>query len=120
MKRDARGAFGPATPAASVVDNARSGLGRRPEAAEPRWEMSVEDEIERVRRDELVVVGVATTEPEAAVACGLLRTAGIWCASRVTNFGAGASDGLSVGGPHEILVRREDLQPARQVLRTGG
>jgi hypothetical protein len=33
--------------------------------------MSVEDEIERVRRDELVVAGVATTEPEAAVACGL-------------------------------------------------
>ena len=82
--------------------------------------MSVEDEIERARRDELVVAGVATTEPEAAVACGLLRTAGISCASRVTNFGAGASDGLSVGGPHEILVRREDLEPARQVLRTGG
>jgi hypothetical protein len=86
----------------------------------PRWEMSVEDETERARRDELVVAGVATTEPEAAVACGLLRTAGIWCASRVTNFGAGASDGLSVGGPHEILVRREDLEPARQVLLTGG
>ena len=60
--------------------------------------MSVEDDIERERRDELVVAGVATTEPEAAVACGLLRTAGIWCASRVTNFGAGASVGLSVGG----------------------
>ncbi len=69
--------------------------------------------------DELVVAGTATSEPEAAVVCGLLRTAGIWCASRVTNFGAGASDGLSVGGPQEILVRPEDLETARQVLRTG-
>jgi hypothetical protein len=82
--------------------------------------MSVEDDIERERRDELVVAGVATTEPVAAVACGLLRSAGFWCSSRVTNFGAGASDGLSVGGPHEILVRREDLEQARQILRTGG
>ena len=82
--------------------------------------MSVEDEIERVGRDEFVVAGVVTTELEAAMACGLLRTAGIWCGGRVTNFGAGASDGLSVGGPHEVLVRREDLEPARQLLRTGG
>src|SRR4249920_825606 len=120
MKSGTLGARWPRDSAASVVDNARSGLvaGRRP--TRPRWEMSVEDEIERVRRDELVVAGVARTEPEAAVACGLLRTAGIRCASRVTNFGAGASDGLSVGGPHEILVRREDLEPARQVLLTGG
>jgi hypothetical protein len=81
--------------------------------------MSIEDDPERMRKDELVVAGVAASEPEAAVACGLLRTADIWCASRVTNFGAGASDGLSVGGPHEILVRREDLEPARQILRAG-
>ena len=92
--------------------------GRRP--TKLRWEMSVEDDIERVRGDEFVVAGVARTELEAAMACGLLRTAGIWCASRVTNLGAGASDGLSVVGPHEILVRREDLEPARQLLRTGG
>ncbi len=82
--------------------------------------MSVEDEIERVRRDEFVVAGVVRTVAEAAVACGLLRTAGIRCGSRVTNFGAGASGGLSLGGPHEVLVRREDLEPARQLLRTGG
>jgi hypothetical protein len=81
--------------------------------------MSVEDEIERTQGDDLVVAGVAASEPEAFVACGLLRTAGIWCASRVTNFGAGASDGLSVGGPHEIVVRRDDLEPAREVLQTG-
>lgn len=80
--------------------------------------MSIEDDPERIH-DELVVAGVAASEPEAAVACGLLRTADIWCSSRVTNFGAGASDGLSVGGPHEILVRREDLESARQILRTG-
>jgi hypothetical protein len=82
--------------------------------------MGVEDGTERAPEDELVVAGVATTEPEAAVACGLLRSTGIWCSSRVTDFGAGAADGLSVGGPHAILVRREDLEPARQVLGTAG
>ncbi len=35
---------------------------------------------------------------------------------RVTNQGAGAFDGMSVGGPHEILVRREDMDAAREVL----
>ncbi len=81
--------------------------------------MSVEDDIERVRRDEFVVAGVVRTEPDAAVACGLLRTAGIRCGSRETNYGAGARWVVG-GGPHEVLVRRVDLEPARQLLRTGG
>ena len=48
--------------------------------------------------------------------CGLLRNAGIECMYRVTDQGAGAFDGLAVGGPHEILVRREDIDAAREVL----
>jgi hypothetical protein len=68
--------------------------------------------------DELVVAQVVSTEPEAALLCSLLRSAGIDCTYRVTNQGAGASDGLSVGGAQELVVRSEDLDAAREVLRT--
>jgi hypothetical protein len=67
--------------------------------------------------DELVVVEVVATEPEAELLCSLLRSAGIECTYRVTNLGAGAADGLAVGGPQEVIVRREDLESAREVLR---
>jgi hypothetical protein len=56
--------------------------------------------------DELVVVEVVATEPEAELLCSLLRSAGIECTYRVTNLGAGAADGLAVGGPQEVIVRR--------------
>jgi hypothetical protein len=67
--------------------------------------------------DELVVVEVVASEPEAELLCSLLRSAGIECTYRVTNLGAGAADGLAVGGPQEVIVRREDLESAREVLR---
>jgi Putative prokaryotic signal transducing protein len=67
--------------------------------------------------DELVVAEVVGTESEAELLCSLLRSAGIECTRRLTNLGAGASDGLSVGGPHEIVVRRQDLEAAREALR---
>jgi Putative prokaryotic signal transducing protein len=67
--------------------------------------------------DELVVVEVVATESEAELLCSLLRSAGIECTYRVTNLGAGAADGLAVGGPQEVIVRREDLESAREVLR---
>jgi hypothetical protein len=66
---------------------------------------------------EFVVVEVVPTEPEAALLCSLLRSSGIKCTNRVTNRGAGAADGLSVGGPQEIIVRSEDLESAREILR---
>jgi hypothetical protein len=66
--------------------------------------------------DELVVVEVVGTEPEAELLSSLLRSAGIKSTRRVTNLGAGAADGLSVGGPQEVLVRREDEQLAREIL----
>jgi hypothetical protein len=66
--------------------------------------------------DELVVVEVVATEPEAELLCSLLRSAGISCTRRQTNFGAGASDGLPVGGPQEVIVRPQDLEAARDIL----
>ena len=67
--------------------------------------------------DELAVVEVVATEPEAELLCGLLRSADIRCGYRQTNLGAGASDGMPVGGPFEVVVRPEDLSSARELLR---
>jgi Putative prokaryotic signal transducing protein len=67
--------------------------------------------------DELVVVDVVATEPDAEILCSLLRSAGIECTHRLTNFGAGASDGLPIGGPREVIVRQEDEELAREILR---
>ena len=67
-------------------------------------------------RDELVVVEVVGNEPEAELLCSLLRSAGISCAHRQSNYGAGASDGMPGGGPQEILVRATDMESAREVL----
>jgi hypothetical protein len=66
--------------------------------------------------DEPVVVEVAGTEPEAELLCSLLRSAGIRCTRRQTNYGAGAADGMPVGGPQEVVVRAEDVKSARDVL----
>lgn len=67
--------------------------------------------------DELVVVEVVASEPEAELLSSLLRSAGIDATFRVSNYGAGAADGLSVGGPQEVLVRPDDLKTAREVLQ---
>ena len=66
--------------------------------------------------DELAVLEVVATEPEAELLCALLRSAGIHCTYRVTNRGAGAADGLSVGGPQEVIVRSEELESAREAV----
>ena len=66
----------------------------------------------------LIVLDVVATEQEAEVICGLLRSAGIECLTRQTNVGAGASDGLTVTGPYEVVVRAQDLEAAREVLRS--
>jgi hypothetical protein len=69
--------------------------------------------------DELVVVDVVATEPEAALLCSLLRSAGIECTYRLSNYGAGASDGMPVGGPQEIVGRSDVLASAREILQNG-
>jgi Putative prokaryotic signal transducing protein len=66
--------------------------------------------------DDLVVVETVPAVMEAKLVCGILRDAGIECYDRPTNFAAGALDGLTSGGPREIVVRREDAQAAREAL----
>ena len=66
--------------------------------------------------DERVGVEVAGSQPEAEMLCSLLRSAGIACMPRLTSRGAGAGDGLGIGGQHEIMVRSKDAQAARKIL----
>ena len=68
------------------------------------------------RPDDWVVVGVATSEPEAELLCSVLRGAGIECLPRLTNSGAGAGDGLGTVGAHDILASPLDAQEAREIL----
>ena len=63
----------------------------------------------------LMVVG---NSMEAETICGLLRTEGIACDHRQTDVGAGAGDAVGDSGPREILVARDDLESARQVVTT--
>ena len=55
---------------------------------------------------------------EADTICGLLRTEGIACDHRQTDVGAGAGDAVGDSGPREILVARDHLESARQVVTT--
>jgi len=55
---------------------------------------------------------------EAETICGLLRTEGIACDHGQTDMGAGAGDAVGDSGPREILVARDDLESARQVVTT--
>jgi hypothetical protein len=65
--------------------------------------------------NELVVVKAVRSEPEGELLCSLLRSADIECALRKTNV-AGAWYG-GPGGPYELLVRPQDLDDARDILR---
>jgi Putative prokaryotic signal transducing protein len=67
--------------------------------------------------DDEVSVTVVGSEPEAELACQLLRTEDIACYHRPTSFAAGAGDGLvSLGSPREIVVRAKDAGRARELL----
>jgi hypothetical protein len=67
--------------------------------------------------EEEVAVTVVGSEPEAELACQLLRTEKIACYSRPTSFAAGAGDGFaSMGTPREIVVRAKDAERARELL----
>ena len=63
----------------------------------------------------LTVVG---NEMEAETICGLLRTEGIPCDHRRTDMGAGAWEATGSGGPREILVPPDDLERARELIKT--
>ena len=66
--------------------------------------------------DELAVVEVVATEPEAEILCSLLRGAGIRCFQRTSDRGAGAGYGGYAAGPREVVVQARDLGSARKVL----
>jgi hypothetical protein len=65
---------------------------------------------------ELVHLTVVPTEGEAELLCALLRTDGIDCDHRATNFSAGSMDGLPGAGPREILVVEGALSRAQEIL----
>ena len=67
--------------------------------------------------DDEVSVTVVGSQPEAELACELLRAEGIRCYHRPTSYAAGAGDGLvSLGSPREIVVLTEDAGRARELL----
>ena len=60
---------------------------------------------------------VVSNDAEAEMICGLLRSEGIECNFRKTDFGAGATGGMLYGfGPTEVLVNASDLERARELL----
>lgn len=66
--------------------------------------------------NDLTVLEVVGSEPEALLVCAILRDAGVPCMHRITNLGSGAMDGLTMGGPREIVVHRDQLRVARRVI----
>jgi hypothetical protein len=68
--------------------------------------------------DDLAVLEVVGSEPEAELVCSILRDSGIQCMQRITNAGSGAMDGMAIGGPRAIVVRTEELDRAREVMRS--
>ena len=69
--------------------------------------------------DELARLVVVGNELEAEMVRALLTTHGIDSMQQVTNFGAGALDGMPSGaGPREILVRTGDLAAARELIES--
>jgi hypothetical protein len=66
--------------------------------------------------DQTVVLTTVSTEPEAEVLCGLLRSAGIDCAYRDTEAIDSPLEDFTAAGPREILVHPEDLEAARELL----
>jgi hypothetical protein len=69
-----------------------------------------------VESGEEVVLTVVSSEPEADVVCGLLRSAGIECAYRDTQAIDSLLEEFTAAGPREILVRASDLDAARVLL----
>jgi hypothetical protein len=66
--------------------------------------------------DEVAVTTVGS-EPEAELACRLLRTEKIACYHRSTTYAGGVGDGLVSGwAPREIVVRTADAKRARELL----
>jgi hypothetical protein len=63
-----------------------------------------------------VYLTLVPSEVEAELLCALLRTDGIECEQRPTNFSVGMMDGMPGGGPREVFVGEQDLARAREIL----
>ncbi|HVD67006.1 MAG TPA: DUF2007 domain-containing protein [Gaiellaceae bacterium] len=70
--------------------------------------------------DQTVVLTVVSSETEAEVVCGLLRSAGIECAYRDTDAIESSLEDFIATGPREILVHAADLDDARALLPNPG
>ena len=66
--------------------------------------------------DEEVVVKVVSSEAEADIACGLLRSTGIDCFYRDTEAIDSPLEDFTAAGAREIVVRASDADAARQLL----
>jgi hypothetical protein len=66
--------------------------------------------------DKTVVLTVVSSEQEAEVFCGLLRSAGIECGYRDTEAIETSLEDFTAAGPREILVHAADLDDARALL----
>lgn len=66
--------------------------------------------------DGAVVVKVVSSQSEAEVVCGLLRSAGIECAHRDTDAIDSPLEDFMAAGGQEILVHESDLEVAKELL----
>jgi hypothetical protein len=69
-----------------------------------------------VESGETVVLTVVSSEEEAELLCGLLRSAGLECGYRDTEAIDSPFEDFTAAGPREVLVRESDLEVARQLL----
>jgi hypothetical protein len=63
-----------------------------------------------------VYLTLVPSQVEAELLCALLRTEGIECDQRPTNFSVGTMDGMPGGGPREVFVGEQDLARAQELL----
>jgi Putative prokaryotic signal transducing protein len=69
-----------------------------------------------VDEGDAVVLTVVSSQPEADVVCGLLRSEGIECAHRDTEAIDSSLEDFIAAGPQEILVGASDLEAAKELL----
>lgn len=66
--------------------------------------------------DAAAVVTVVSGEPEAEIACGLLRSGGFECGYRLTQAVDSPLEEFTGSGPREVIVHEADLAAARAYL----
>jgi hypothetical protein len=69
-----------------------------------------------VEADDTVVVTVVSSESEADVVCGLLRSSGIECEHRDTDAIDSPLEDFIAAGQQEILVHASDLEAAKELI----